>query len=70
MDHSHLEAITQRLNNERARLASARTDAERRMRRVWVEGIEKERAAEMQFLGIDPAIDAMTDEELLAALDA
>jgi hypothetical protein len=66
----HLDAIRSRLSRERERLAAAKTDAERRMREVWVAGCEKELAAEYQFLGIEPvATTELTNDQLAAMLD-
>ena len=67
---SHLNALQVRLSNERVRLANAKTKAEREMRRVWVAGIEKEIAVEQSTVFSDTAADAMSDDELLAALEA
>lgn len=67
---SHLNALQVRLSNERVRLANAKTEAERELRRVWVAGIEKEIAVEQSTVFSDTAADAMTDDELLAALEA
>lgn len=68
-DLSHLDAIQSRLSHERARLSAARTPRELEMRAVWVAGIERELADEMDFLSGSkaPSLD-MTDDELLAAL--
>lgn len=57
---AHLDALNLNLSNERMRLASAKTDAERQLRAVWVAQLEKEVAAEELFAG--------TDDELLAEL--
>lgn len=70
MDTSHLNALTTRLHNERARLAKAKTDYERKLRSGWVAQIEKEIAGEEKFLGIDPINLDMSDDDLLAALEA
>jgi hypothetical protein len=43
---THLNALQTRLANERARLASSKTDQERAMRSVWVAQCEKEIARE------------------------
>lgn len=57
-DTSHLDALQLRLSHERDRLARAKTEQEREMRRVWVAQIEKEIGLERD----------MTDDELLAEL--
>lgn len=38
----HLDALNLRLSDERERLAAAKTDKERAMRQVWVDGIARE----------------------------
>lgn len=61
----HLNAIHIRLAHEMERLALAKTDQEREMRRVWVAGIQRELKAELEFIGIQPAgaeADALLDE--------
>lgn len=71
-DYSHLHALEVGLANERSRLAVAKTDQERALRSVWIGQREREIAAERLFLGLgdDPETDAMSDDELLAALEA
>lgn len=67
---SHLKALEIRLSHEREYLSQSKTDMERRMRQVWIDGITKEIEDEKKFLGIgveDTAND-MTDEELLIEL--
>ncbi len=68
-DTSHLVALCEGLQRERARLASA-TPSERALRSVWVAQREREIAAEMRFLGMpdDASEPALTDAELLAEL--
>lgn len=67
-DTAHYDALSNRLANERGRLASAKTEQEREMRRVWVEQIEKEMKEEAnRVLGINPD-DDISDDELLKAL--
>lgn len=69
-DLTHLNALQLRLSHERDRLAAARTDNERELRRVWIAQIEREITGEYRFLGINPSEPAdMTDDELLAALE-
>lgn len=67
-DRSHLAAIELRLSHERERLRRAKTDKERELREVWVAQIEKERVAELRFLGIDDSFPELSDDELLKAL--
>jgi hypothetical protein len=70
-DFSHLHALEHGLHNERARLASAKTEGERALRAAWIRQREREIAQERIFLGLplDPVdTDAMTDDELLEAL--
>lgn len=67
----HLVALQTRLSNEKSRLNSARTKQERDLRAVWVHQIEREIDGEMRFLGLPIGADSdMTDDELLAALEA
>ncbi len=75
LDFSHLDAIYRRASDEQARLASATNPKEIALRTVWVAGIEKERVAELRFLGLeaDPRLVAlidilMSDDELLTEL--
>jgi hypothetical protein len=81
---SHLSALQARLSNERVRLANATTKQERDMRAVWVAQIEKEIAREQsrtwsdtpdgqsaaRYFDAIEAGDDMSDDELLAALEA
>lgn len=67
---THLAALELRLSNERNYLAKAKTEGERALRKVWIAQIEKEIAGEIAFLGKEPVESDMTDEELLAALEA
>lgn len=57
---NHLDALNLRLSNERVRLANAKSEGERELRKVWIAQLEKEVAGEIQFLG--------TEDDLLAAL--
>ena len=61
--NSHLDALNLRLSNERMRYASDNNP----LRKVWIEGIEKEIAAELKFLGIEVEAN-ISDDELLAEL--
>ncbi|HLY47628.1 MAG TPA: hypothetical protein VKR21_00395 [Solirubrobacteraceae bacterium] len=66
---SHLAAIRERLARERQRLAQATTERERQLRAVWVAQAEREEAAELAHLGpVDPAIAALSDDDLLNEL--
>lgn len=67
-DRNHLNAIELRLSHERDRLASARTEKDRAFRAHNVAMIEKERASELRFLGLDDTAVEMTGDELLAEL--
>ena len=66
----HLNSIELRLSNERARLANAKTEGEKQLRKVWVNGIEKELEDEKKFLGINSVEIEMDEEDLLAELFA
>jgi len=70
IDRSHLNALETRLSHERAYLAAAKTEGERKLRRVWIAQLEREIAAEKEFLGIaaEPADEEMSLDELHAAL--
>lgn len=67
---SHLNALQVRLSNERGYLAAAKSEKERQMRKVWIAQVEKEIAAEIQFLGAaaPAATEEISDDDLLAAL--
>lgn len=69
-DTSHLKALELRLSNERVRLSNARTEDEKKMRQVWVAGIEKEIEQEKQFLSVkdNQAGATVSDEDLLKQL--
>ncbi len=70
-DMSHLIALEQRLSNEQAYLAKAKTENERELRKVWIAQIEKEIASEKKFLGIEELPDDiknMSDDDLLNEL--
>jgi len=64
---SHLNALQVNLSNERSRLANAKTEGEKAMRKVWVAQLEKEIAGERQF-AVPADIQEMTEDELLAEL--
>lgn len=74
-DFSHLDAIDLRLSHERVRVSEAKTNKEREWREHNVRMIEKERVNEIKFLetqGVKfPSLDEiMSDDELLAELQA
>ncbi len=62
----HIDALNLHLSNERMRLANAKTDAERELRRVWVAQLEKEIAGEQKFS--NQQCDNLSDDELLNSL--
>lgn len=71
----HYEALMNRLSNEKSRLAACANPKEIELRKVWVAGIEKEIANEVEFLkdkGIEvyASIDDlfMSDDELMNEL--
>lgn len=71
----HYVALMNRLSNEKTRLAACTKSKEIELREVWVAGVEKEIAAEVEFLkskGIEvyASIDDlfMSDDELLNEL--
>ncbi|MFS4518214.1 hypothetical protein ACMFLR_30620, partial [Delftia tsuruhatensis] len=68
-DTSHLVALEEGLSRERARLRSAKTDAERTARAVKVAQAEREVAGERKFLGLpnEELLD-LSDDELAAEL--
>ncbi len=68
-DRSHLDALNLRLSHERERLGVAKTVGEVTVRLAWVHGIEREIAAELEFLGQQAGeLPDLGDDELLAAL--
>jgi hypothetical protein len=61
---THLDSLQLLLSNERIRLCNAKTEGERKIRKVWVAQLEKEVQGEKDFIASqDIAVD-----ELLAAL--
>ena len=67
---AHLSALRLRLSHERGYLAVAKSDSERALRTVWISQIEREIAGELAFLGtIDEPVE-LSDDELLAELNA
>ena len=70
MSMEHLNALRLSLSHERVRLAKAKTGREKEFHLVRANGLEKEIAGELKFLGIkEDALPEMTDEEILAELD-
>jgi uncharacterized lipoprotein YddW (UPF0748 family) len=67
-DASHLSALRVRLSNEREYLRRAKTDAERKLRGVWIAQIEREIAHEERFIAERAELPEISDDELLAAL--
>lgn len=72
MEHlTHLNALEVRLSHERVRLQNAQGSAEREIRGAWVSGIEREIAAEREFLGLPPETSTAedhSDDDLLFEL--
>lgn len=67
----HLNALELRLSNERNRLSQASTDTERKLRSVYVAQAQKEIAAELEFLGLEPLqVTDLNDDDLLAELNS
>jgi hypothetical protein len=69
IDTGHLDELLMRLAREEGRLAEAKTAREASFRRAQISACKREIAGERLFLGL-PDEPEMTDEELLAALDA
>lgn len=69
---AHLDSLRMRLSHERVRLAGAKTQAEKDLRGVWAAQLEREIAAERQFLGLppEPPLPDLTDDELARELGA
>lgn len=69
-DLSHLHALEDRLAREHGRLANAKTEKEKQLRRVWIAQIEKEISDERIHLGMpsEKRLPHMSDDELLAEL--
>lgn len=70
-DTTHLQALINRLGNERARLAAATKSQEIEQRTVWVRQCEREINDEERFLGLpvtDYTAPPMSDDDLIAAL--
>jgi hypothetical protein len=71
-DLSHLHALEARLARELSRVANATTHDSRVFRQYQVSQVEREIAGERRFLGLpdEPPLPDMTDDELLAELNA
>lgn len=69
IDYSHLDALNFGLSNERVRLANAKTEQERELRKVWVEGLEKEISRERVFLGLPVVEEVCSMDELDAFME-
>ena len=69
-DTDHLVWLHQSLHREKARLALAKTETERRLRTVWAEQEQREIDEEMRFLGISSEPINLSDDELLRELTA
>ena len=69
-DTSHLVAIYERLERERARLKAATTSREAEFRAVQITQAEKEIEAEYKFLGMTPTAELpeMSADDLMAEL--
>ncbi len=67
---THLDFILMRLNDQRDKLASAKSDRDRGWWQHRIAMTEKELAAEYEFLQPSTGDDPMTDDELLAELTA
>lgn len=65
---THLNALRINLSNERARMETAKSEAERELRSVWVIQLEKEIAAEMKFLGFVETEIEISDDDLFNEL--
>ncbi len=70
MTTDHLNALRLGLSHDRARLADAKTPAERELRAVWIAQREREIAGELAFLGLPADAPAMSDDDLMRELSA
>lgn len=70
VDTSHLVALNEGLSHARGRLAAAKSERERALRTVWVAQYQREIDAEMRFLGMDVTVPDISDDDLLAELQA
>ena len=70
-DTTHLNALERRLSHEREYLRDAKSDGEKALRRIWIAQIMREIDQERDFVGgLISDLPAMTDDELLAELEA
>jgi hypothetical protein len=70
-DLSHLDALNTRLRHEKEAIARSKSEDEIKLRKVWIDQIEREIADEYKFLGIDPSVSFEgSDEDLLNELNA
>ena len=69
-DTNHLVWLHESLHREKARIALAKSETERRVRTVWAEQKQREIEAEMRFLGISSEPINLSDDELLRELTA
>lgn len=67
INYSHLDALTDSLLREKARLKAAKAQHEIIFRTHCIAMKEKEIAQERDFLGLPPEVE-MTDDELISAL--
>jgi hypothetical protein len=68
-EHEHYNALVFRLANERVRLIKSKTEREKEMRTVFVQGVEKEIAGELRFLeSIGVELPAGNHSDLLDAI--
>ena len=70
MDTSHLVAIYERLERERARLKAATTSRDAEFRACQIAQAEKELEAEYRFLGMTPTAELpeVSDDEIFREL--
>jgi hypothetical protein len=66
---NHLNALQESLSREQERLVNAKNQNEIDFRKHRIAMVEKEISSEYKFLGMEK-IAAMSDDELLAALEA
>ena len=69
-DTNHLVWLHESLHREKARIALAKSETERRLRTVWAEQKQREIEAEMRFLGMSSEPVNLSDDELLRELTA
>lgn len=69
-DTNHLVWLHESLHREKARIALAKSETERRLRTVWAEQKQRETEAEMRLLGMSSEPVNLSDDELLRELTA